>query len=369
MPPSKSMPTPTKKSFTDYVSLRKELIEEGLDRFLTGKDPDLLYKSMRYSVLAGGKRLRALLALASFESIKEINSQSPGAVRSQDSRESQNFGGMKEGDSCLDEILPVACAIEMVHAMSLVHDDLPCLDNDDLRRGRPTNHRVFGDAIALLAGDALLMQAVETIIVHSPSSIERALLLDVVRGLTRATGAEGMVGGQVFDLIYTGQLNLPETVDENVLAMAERDAVSLDSLSSAENYEKAITPETVKVIHSRKTGALIKYSLWAGARIARASEEQLDGIDRFGELLGLAFQIADDLLDVTGDIKTLGKTPGKDERSDKATWIKVFGVDGARKKLESLHEEGRQILINSNLDSQEFPVLSQLLEFAIVRTS
>lgn len=352
---SSSTSMPTKNSFSEYVSLRKELIEEGLKKFLAGQDPDLLYKSMRYSVLSGGKRLRALLALASFETIKKINQDN----------------NVDPSDS-FEEILPVACAIEMVHAMSLVHDDLPCLDDDDLRRGRPTNHKIFGEAIALLAGDALLMQAVETIIVHSPASVDRALLLDVVRGLTEATGGKGMVGGQVFDLIYTGQLNLPVSVPESMLEKAEKDSLSLDSLASGatgENYEKAITPDIVKAIHARKTGALIKYSLWAGARLARASSEQLDGIDKFGDLLGLAFQITDDLLDVTGDIKTLGKTPGKDERSDKATWIKVFGVDGARKKLESLHADGRQILTNYNLDSGSFPVLSQLLEFAIVRTS
>ena len=347
---SSSISTKSMNNFTQYVETRKNLIESKLESLLSCQEPELLYRSMRYSALSGGKRLRALLCLASSETI-------------QATREEPHFESPDQ--KTLDIVLPTACAIEMVHAMSLIHDDLPSLDNDDLRRGKPTNHKIFGDAIALLAGDSLLMHAVETVIVETPETVKREIILDVVKRLSQATGSSGMVGGQVLDLIYTGEFNLPERLSEKAIDEALQKGEPVSETSS--QNEKSITPDTVEKIHKRKTGALIEYSLYAGARLMDASGLQLEGIEKFGQNLGLAFQITDDLLDVTGKVETLGKTPGKDQACDKATWIKVFGVDGAKVKLEELKGSCEQILANYNLQNEKHPILSQLLDFAINR--
>ncbi|MGH9553055.1 MAG: polyprenyl synthetase family protein, partial [Terriglobales bacterium] len=246
--------------------------------------------------------------------------------------------------------LPCACAIELIHAMSLIHDDLPCMDNDDFRRGKPTNHKVYGDAMALLAGDALLMLAIEILIDRTPAPVDRHVLLTVVAEMCRATGAKGMVGGQVEDLIFTG-------------------STSGSSASMSTMSDGRIDNKTIESIHRRKTGALIKFSVWAGARLAGGSESQLITLSRYGELLGLAFQITDDLLDVTGNIETLGKTPGKDEASQKATWVRVFGVDGARAKLSSLEEEAQSLLHSFTLEQTSYTALSALLKYAIHRVN
>lgn len=166
--------------FVSYSEDKRRLVEHKLDEYLALKEPVKLWESMRYSVLAGGKRLRALLCLAAAEAISE--------------------------NRFIEQVLPCCCALEIVHAMSLIHDDLPALDNDDYRRGRLTNHKVYGEAMALLAGDALLMLAIEILIEHS-KEIDQSVLLEVVTGLSRAAGTSGMVGGQVLDLEYTGQTN------------------------------------------------------------------------------------------------------------------------------------------------------------------
>jgi geranylgeranyl diphosphate synthase type II len=166
--------------FKEYTTTLRQAIEASLEAYLSGNDPLALWDSMRYSVLNGGKRLRALLCLSTGMAIR---------------------GG---GARAVKTLMPCACAIEMVHAMSLIHDDLPCMDNDDLRRGKPTNHKVFGEALALLAGDALLMHAIDILIDKTPRSIDRSIVLNVALELSRATGARGMVGGQVEDLAFTG---------------------------------------------------------------------------------------------------------------------------------------------------------------------
>lgn len=325
------------KSTFDFKSFFEEsraLVDQKLDDLLAPSEPELLWKSMRYSVLSSGKRIRAVLCLAAASTVSRSQ---PISVE------------------VLNKVLPCACSIEMIHAMSLIHDDLPCLDNDDLRRGQPTNHVVFGEAVALLAGDALLMQAVKTILGSTDKSVDREVLVDVVEKLVDATGAGGMVGGQIFDLIYTGNTDIKH--------------IDKDGLSGS-NIEKSkvIDLEVVEKIHRGKTAALITFSLWSGARLAGASPVQLGGMERFGGIVGLAFQIADDLLDVTGDSKTLGKTPGKDEAADKATWVRLFGVDGARRKLEELKEEGRAVLKECDLMPADFDALPGLLDFAIQRT-
>ncbi len=179
--------------FASYLEVRRKLIETKLAQYLPIATPERLWQSMRYSVLSGGKRLRALLCLSSAEAIIGF-------------------------DQDLEPFIPCACALELIHAMSLIHDDLPALDNDDFRRGKPTNHKVYGEAMALLAGDALLMQAIEILIKHTPKRIERSLLLEVVERLCQATGASGMVGGQVLDLTFTGQLAEWQTLQHAPIA-------------------------------------------------------------------------------------------------------------------------------------------------------
>ena len=301
--------------FKEYVASRRRLVESSLVEYLDHDDPKELWESMRYSVLAGGKRLRALLCLASAEAV----------------------AGQRYALA-----VPCACAIELVHAMSLIHDDLPCLDNDDLRRGRPTNHKVFGEAMALLAGDALLMLAAEILIVRTSCDVDRQVLLDVASELSRATGALGMVGGQVVDMAFTGLAGHPD---------------------------RPVDGDMLESMHRRKTGALIRFSAWSGARLAGADAPRLAVLSRFGEILGLAFQIADDLLDVTGDAQTLGKTPGKDAASKKSTWVSLYGVDQSKAKLSLLEEEGKALLTDSGLESGHSQALASILEYAIHRSN
>lgn len=309
--------------FANYLAVRRRLIEESLALYLADGEPAKLFDAMRYSVLSGGKRLRALLVIAAAESVAAAQEN-----------------GDEPDQSLLERVMPCACAIEMVHAMSLIHDDLPCLDNDDLRRGKATNHKVFGEAMALLAGDGLLMLANEVLIAQT-RNVAPTNLLEVALELSKATGPSGMVGGQVKDMEFTG---------------------------SADH----IDVETVAGIHAGKTGALIRFSLWSGGKLMNAPEKQLRSLYRLGEILGLAFQIQDDLLDVTGDAKTLGKTPGKDEATKKATWVAAIGIDGARSKLAELEAEGKALIESASLDNSRAsgsssPVLHSLLKFSIHR--
>ena len=307
--------------FDGYLADKRRFIEDKLADYMQGGDPAILWEAMRYSVLSGGKRLRAILTIAAAESIYA------------GSQVEQLLGAGHGAEA----VMPLAAAIEMVHAMSLIHDDLPCLDNDDLRRGKPTNHKVFGEAMALLAGDGLLMLASEILISRSDSRIPRQNLLDVALELSRATGPSGMVGGQVKDMQFTG--------------------------CPGSQFDMA----TVESIHAGKTGALIRFALWAPGRLLGAPKTVCDSLARLGEIIGLAFQITDDLLDVTGDATTLGKTPGKDEASQKATWVRVFGVDGAREKLSQMEAEGQSLVESSALDNRSAPVLLSLLKYSIHR--
>jgi geranylgeranyl diphosphate synthase type II len=329
------MPLSTKEDstfdFESFVNKRRTAVEERLVEYLAHGEPKFLFDAMRYSVLGGGKRFRALLCLTAAEAV--LNS---------------GFSIMS-GISAEDLVLPCCCAIEAIHAMSLIHDDLPCLDNDDFRRGKPTNHKVFGEAMALLAGDALLVFANEILIDMTPPKVPAEIVLEVVRELARATGASGMVGGQVADLCAGGI----ETTSSSIQFIG--------------NYSDQIESHTLENIHKGKTGALILFSLWSGARLAGASDLQLRSLSRFGEILGLAFQIRDDFLDVTGDLNTLGKTPGKDEALRKLTWIRLFGQDGARQKLIDLESDGMEALDKSSLAHDCLPALQALLGYAIHR--
>jgi geranylgeranyl diphosphate synthase, type II len=307
--------------FQRYLDLKKAQLENELADVLSSNDPEILWESMRYSVLSAGKRVRGVLCLAAAEAAATVvDPQLKPALANAIA-------------------LPCACAIEMIHAMSLIHDDLPCMDNDDLRRGRPTNHKVFGEAMALLAGDALLVLASETLLARCHPAVELARLMEVSLEMVRTAGARGLVGGQVADMATTGCSDLAP----------------------------AVASEKLRIIHERKTGALLRFSVWSGGCLVGADEGLLKALGRFGEVLGLSFQIADDLLDVTGSAESLGKTPGKDQIAGKLTWVSVYGIDGARGKLRELEEEGKRVLAEAGLGEEASAPLIALLEYSINR--
>lgn len=257
-----------------------ELVERELKALLPEQElrQAELIQSMRYSLLAGGKRIRPMLVL--------------------------EFCRLCGGDT--RTALPFACAVEMVHTYSLIHDDLPCMDNDDLRRGRPSNHKVYGEDMALLAGDALLTMAFETMLSDRAivlAGAERAAKAAGV--LARAAGAYGMVGGQVIDLKSEG---------------------------------KTVTLETLKVMDECKTGALIRAAAQMGCIVGGADAGQLTAAERYANAIGLAFQIVDDILDVTSDTQTLGKPVGSDTENSKSTYVSLLGLENARVKVEELTE-------------------------------
>lgn len=267
----------------DYLadlSARARLVDRALDDCLPPEDapPALIHRAMRYSVFAGGKRLRPVLCLASCEAAG--------------------------GDPA--EAMPAACAFELIHTYSLIHDDLPAMDNDDLRRGRPTSHRVFGEAIAILAGDALLTLGFgllgACVRKWAPS---RRGLLSLVEETAQACGTAGLIGGQVADLQSSGRIT----------GLAELEAV-----------------------HRAKTGALFRAAVRAGALIAGAGEDALGALTAFAEHFGLAFQITDDILDVTGDEEKLGKPVGSDIRNEKVTFVSLLGLDEARRRARNAVE-------------------------------
>ncbi len=269
--------------FSNYLTEARTRVEEALNASLGPEKPEHLREAMRYSLLAGGKRLRPILCLAACE--------------------------LAGGDS--DQALPAAVALEMIHTMSLIHDDLPAMDNDDLRRGRPTNHKVYGEAVAILAGDALLTRAFEMVSLRSVG-VPTERLLKVVGELSLVAGAPGLVGGQVVDLECEG---------------------------------KQVDLETLEFIHLHKTGALLKACVICGAVIGGAQEDLLDALRIYARGIGLAFQIIDDILDVTASSEVLGKTAGKDLIADKTTYPKLLGLEESRRKADLLVKEAKEVLI------------------------
>lgn len=251
-------------NFEQQLTAYKHQVEEALSALPFDGAPEKLKEAMEYSLLSGGKRLRGCLALAACEAA----------------------GGMAE------DALPFACAVEMIHAYSLIHDDLPSMDNDTLRRGKPTNHIVFGEAMAILAGDGLLNYAFEWL-----SRQKGPHALEVLAVLAKAAGVQGMLGGQVLDVLNEGA-----APDKNL----------------------------VRQIHLGKTAALITAPVTAGFLLAGADEQQLSAAEMYGKSLGLAFQIVDDLLDLEGDAALLGKSTGKDTAEGKLTWPACVGVEQAR---------------------------------------
>jgi geranylgeranyl diphosphate synthase type II len=271
-----------------YMKERAAAVDAALERFLPAEHekPETLHRAMRYSVFAGGKRLRPVLVIAGAEAV----------------------GG------AMDDVMPTACAMELIHTYSLVHDDLPAMDNDDFRRGAPTNHKVFGEAMAILAGDALLTLAFRLLAANfvgrlSPESA--SALREVLADVAEAAGHGGMVGGQVADLEAEG---------------------------------KPVSAAALDYIHAHKTGALIRTSLRVGARICGATERELKALSLAGGNLGLAFQIVDDILDVTSSTAELGKTAGKDQAQQKATFPAVHGLDASRRRAKQLLDEAEAAL-------------------------
>lgn len=274
------------------------IVEAGLDRYLTTSAdcPPRLEEAMRYSVEAGGKRLRPVLVLMACEAC----------------------GGE------IDDAVPAAVAIEMIHTYSLIHDDLPAMDDDDLRRGRPTNHKQFDEATAILAGDGLLTLAFHVLARNiQPAEVAVSCVAD----LASAAGVEGMVGGQMADL-------QAEQGEEPSAEGREQSGSALGSQLSALSQLEAI--------HLRKTGRLLRSSLTMGARIARADVATIEMLDHFGKCVGLAFQIADDLLDVTGDVARMGKGLRKDADHGKLTYPGLLGIDESRRRAESLIDDARR---------------------------
>ena len=288
--------------FKAYLGMAKENVEAALDRSLGEEKPEKLREAMRYSLLAGGKRLRPILCLAACELA----------------------GGTAE------LALPTAVALEMIHTMSLIHDDLPAMDDDDLRRGRPTNHKIYGEAIAILAGDALLTRAFEMVSLRSPG-VQAERLLKVVGELSLVAGAPGLVGGQVVDLQSEG---------------------------------KEVDLDTLEYIHLHKTGALLSACVITGAIIGGAKDELIDALRVYARGIGLAFQIIDDILDVTASSEVLGKTAGKDLIADKTTYPKLLGLEESRKKADFLVTMAKDAL--SPWENEAVPLLA-LADFIISR--
>jgi geranylgeranyl diphosphate synthase type II len=269
-----------------YLGERRRRVDEALAAVLPPDDtaPSSVHQAMRYSVMAGGKRLRPILVIGGAEAV----------------------GGKAEA------VMPAACALELIHTYSLIHDDLPAMDDDDYRRGRLTNHKVFGEAIAILAGDALLTYAFRLLADNAVRvAADAALVRDVIVEVADAAGTGGMVGGQVVDI---------------------------------ESEGKAVGAETLEYIHVHKTAALIRASLRVGALLAGARADQLAIIGEAGRTLGLAFQIVDDILDVEGTLAELGKTAGSDERKGKATYPAVHGIEASRAQARALITRAKERL-------------------------
>ncbi len=287
-----------------YLSERQALVEAALERSIAVVYPEKIYEAMRYSLMAGGKRLRPILCLATCELAK-------GTV---------------------EMAMPTACALEMIHTMSLIHDDLPAMDDDDYRRGKLTNHKVYGEDIAILAGDGLLAYAFEFVATQTVN-VDPVQMLKVVARLGRAVGPAGLVGGQVVDLESEGQGN--------------------------------VTLETLNFIHNHKTAALLETSVLSGAILAGATDCDLQRLSRYAQRIGLAFQIVDDILDITATQEELGKTAGKDLRAQKATYPSLWGMEASKQQAKTLIEDAKSEL---DVFGEAAQPLMSIADFITART-
>ena len=282
-----------------FNEMKKEINEVLLNYFSDkGTYNKVIYDSVSYSLNIGGKRIRPILMLLTYSMYKE------------------NWR----------DILEFSSAIEMIHTYSLIHDDLPCMDNDDLRRGKPTNHKVYGENIAVLAGDTLLNEAMNLMMKFSLKNGEKSLV--AAEKIASAAGPDGMIGGQVVDIINEG---------------------------------KKISEDELKYMHMKKTGALIKVSIVSGAILGEAPEDDIKKLEKFGENLGLAFQIKDDILDVIGSTEKLGKNVLSDEESNKTNFITMHGLEYCIKECERLTKDSIEILDSLSVDTKDLKVLTKEL--------
>jgi geranylgeranyl diphosphate synthase type II len=284
---------------------RQQRVEAALDASVPTGYPETVYEAMRYSLLAGGKRLRPILCLATGELL----------------------GGTEP------MAMPTACALEMIHTMSLIHDDLPAMDNDDYRRGQLTNHKVYGEDVAILAGDALLTYAFEYVATQT-RDVPAERILRVIADLGKAVGAEGLVGGQIVDLASEGATD-----------------VSLETL----NY-----------IHTHKTGALLRVSVTSGAVLAGADEAQVETLSQYANNIGLAFQIIDDILDITATSEELGKSAGKDLAAQKVTYPSIWGLEESKQQAQTLVATAKAGVLDS-FGTAAQPLVA-LADFIVDRT-
>lgn len=286
-------------NFKEYMNQRAAMIDAALDASVPMQYPDVIHESMRYSLLAGGKRVRPALCLATCELV----------------------GGSVE------QAMPTACALEMIHTMSLIHDDLPSMDNDDFRRGKPTNHKVYGEEIAILAGDALLSLAFEYI-ARETKGVSPERVLQVVVEVGKSVGSEGLVAGQVVDI-------------------------------KSEGVEVGL--ETLQYIHEHKTAALLESAVVSGAILGGAGEEEVARLRKYSRDIGLAFQVVDDILDITATTEELGKTAGKDLASAKSTYPSIVGLEKSREIANQLIEDAKAQLVG--YDIQKAAPLYALAEY------
>ena len=276
------------RDFDAWTSARLQQVEQALQGWVGEAAPAGLREAMRYAVLDGGKRLRPLLLLAASEAVQ---GQPEAALRA-------------------------ACAIELIHAYSLVHDDMPCMDNDVLRRGKPTVHVQFGEAAALLAGDALQTQAFELLTPPDTALVPAAMQADLCRILARASGGQGMAGGQAIDLASVGL---------------------------------QLSQDELQHMHALKTGALLQASVMLGVATGQGSADAVAQLQQYAAAIGLAFQVVDDILDVTADSQTLGKTAGKDAANDKPTYVSLMGLEASRQYAQQLQQQAQAALQASGL--------------------
>ncbi|WP_347487565.1 polyprenyl synthetase family protein [Desulfoscipio sp. XC116] len=292
--------------FKEELARQAGIVDKALNDYLppAGSYPSVIHEAMRYSVFVGGKRLRPALVLAGARAV----------------------GGNEK------TMLPAACAIELLHTYSLVHDDLPAMDNDDLRRGKPTNHKVYGEAIAVLVGDALLTSAFGLLAgLTRTGPFSTGEVVQVIAEVAEAAGTSGLIGGQVMDILSTGKL---------------------------------IDKQTLEYIHTRKTGALYRASVRAGAILSGAGPEQLNDLTVYAEKLGLAFQIIDDILDIEGDEQKLGKPVGSDTNNQKATYPALYGMATARTKARQAAEQAIAVLASFGAEAD---FLRELVRFVLHR--
>ena len=291
--------------FKEYLASSKQNIEQWLDEVLTSSNQEFkpLYESMNYSLMQGGKRIRPILSKAVLEMLHK------------DPADYKEF----------------LCAMECIHTYSLVHDDLPAMDNDDYRRGNLTNHKVYGEGLAILAGDGLLTYAFQLMTTNNKASAQDKL--DAIQCVAIAAGPEGMVGGQAFDML---------------------------------SEDKHIPLEELKVLHRGKTGALFNASVELGLILGNADTVTRTALMEYANCLGLLFQITDDILDVTGTIEELGKTPGSDIRQHKSTYVSILGLEGAKEQASSVGKQAHEALNSVSYDTS---ILAALIDYLLKRTN